>query len=130
MDTGGTHNSKIERRKKRRYSCYTASAEYSSVSMFSFVAVLLVGHTAVELCVLLEGLVAVKLFTFGESCSSYIIRMNSRLGFKSVFFNHTKLMKHTYCHPSIFAIKFNYCSRLFKKKSTNLFKEGLGKVCG
>ena len=40
--------------------------------MFSFVAVLLLhllGLTAVELCVLV-GLVAVKLFAFGESCSS------------------------------------------------------------
>ena len=40
--------------------------------MFSFVAVLLlplVDHTAVDLCVLV-GLVAVKLFTFGESCGS------------------------------------------------------------
>ena len=40
--------------------------------MFSFVAVLLlhlVGLTAVEVC-LLVGLVAVKLFTLGESCSS------------------------------------------------------------
>ena len=62
----------VVNREKGRYSCSTASAEFSSVSMFSFVAVLLlhlVGLTAVKLCVL-GGLVAVKLFTFGESCIS------------------------------------------------------------